>query len=293
MDIASLQAFLAVADSGSFSLAGAQLHLSQPAVSKRIATLETTLDVRLFDRIGRQVLLTEAGQTLLPRARSIVAELADCRRALSKLAGQVSGALTIATSHHIGLHRLPTVLRTFAAHFPQVQLELRFTDSELACTQVVRGEVELGIVTLPPQPQEPLQCISIWPDPLAVLVNPTHPLAQIEIVTAKLLSQYPAILPGEITFTRRIVDKFFQTQAVEPQIAFATNYLETIKMMVAVGLGWSVLPRTMIDDDVHELAVTGWSEERTLGVVMHSHHTRSNAAQALLDLLQSKAVHRG
>ena len=107
MDISNLQAFVVVADTASFSLAAEQLHVTQPAVSKRISTLENQWDTRLFNRLGRKVLLTEAGQMLLPRAKRILSELEDCRRALGNLSGQVSGTLSIATSHHIGLHRLP------------------------------------------------------------------------------------------------------------------------------------------------------------------------------------------
>ena len=149
MDIASLHAFVAIADSGSFSLAADCLRLTQPAVSKRVAALETELNVRLFDRLGRAVRLTEAGTVLLPRARRILAEVDDSRRALRNLSGSVVGPLILATSHHIGLHRLPPVLRAFTTQYPRVRLDMRFMDSEIACAAVLRGEVELAIVTLP------------------------------------------------------------------------------------------------------------------------------------------------
>ena len=85
MDLASLQTFIAIAEQRSFSLAGERLHVTQPAVSKRVASLEEQLGVRLFDRVGRETRLTEAGQALLPRAYRIVNELDDARRALSNL----------------------------------------------------------------------------------------------------------------------------------------------------------------------------------------------------------------
>lgn len=107
MDLASLNAFIAIAEVGSFSRAGDRLHLTQPAISKRIASLEQQLGVRLFDRLGREVNLTEAGRALLPRAYQFLDVLEDTRRALTNLSGDVTGRLTLATSHHIGLHRLP------------------------------------------------------------------------------------------------------------------------------------------------------------------------------------------
>lgn len=111
MDLNSLNTFIAIAETGSFSEAGERLHLTQPAVSKRIAALEQQLNARLFDRVGREVNLTEAGRALLPRAYQLLNVLDDTRRALNNLTGEVSGRLVLATSHHIGLHRLPPLLR--------------------------------------------------------------------------------------------------------------------------------------------------------------------------------------
>ena len=107
MDIPSLRGFLAVAEHGSFSAAAEELHLTQPAVSKRVAQLELGLGQRLFDRVGHRVLLTRAGEVLLPRARCILQEISDTRRVLANLRGLVDGSLSIVTSHHIGLRRLP------------------------------------------------------------------------------------------------------------------------------------------------------------------------------------------
>ena len=156
MDTANLQAFLAVADTGSFSRAAEQLHLTQPAVSKRIAMLEQQLDARLFDRIGRHVSLTEAGLALQPRAQQVLSLMNDTRRALSNLSSEVSGRLSIATSHHIGLHRLPPVLREFTRRHPQVSFDIQFLDSEVAYDKVLHGEIELAVITLAPEVAAPV-----------------------------------------------------------------------------------------------------------------------------------------
>ncbi len=286
MDIAGLQAFVTVADSGSFSLAAERLRLTQPAVSKRLAALETELGTRLFDRLGRAVRLTEAGSVLLSRARCILAEVDDTGRALRNLSGAVGGPLVLATSHHIGLHRLPPVLRIFSGRYPQVRLDMRFMDSELAGAAVLRGEVELAIITLPSRVEPPLEALPLWSDPLTAVASPAHPLAKWKAVAPGSLGEHPAILPGEATFTRRLIEEGLARLGVTPLVAFSTNYLETIKMMVAVGLGWSVLPRTMRDGELVELAVAGLQLERTLGVVRHAGRTLSNAARAILATLR-------
>ena len=286
MDIATLQAFVAVAESGSFSEASERLFLTQPAISKRIAQLESELTTRLFDRIGRGINLTESGQALLPRARHILLEVEDSRRVISNLSGQVGGRLRIGTSHHIGLHRLPPVLRRFSATFPEVELDLHFMDSEEACRAVLHGDLELGVVTLPLESPAELNTRLVWPDPLDFIVNPQHPLAtDSKAMSPARLCEHAAILPAPGTYTREVIEQAFQPLGLSIPIRMATNYLETIKMMVSVGLGWSVLPRTMLSTDLQALNVSDIHLSRRLGAVWHGGRTLSNAAQAMLDCL--------
>ncbi len=286
MDTATLRAFLAVAKTRSFSQAAVQLHITQPAVSKRIAALEGELKMRLFDRVGKNISLTEAGNALLPRAQHILDAMADSRRALTNLSGTISGLLSIGTSHHIGLHRLPPVLRAFHNAYPDVELDLRFMDSEAACTAVAKGELELGIVTLPLEPVKNLVMTPIWEDPLGVIVAPHHPLAKAQRVRPETLAQYPAVLPGQGTYTREILERAFAPLGVRVPVRMSTNYLETIKMLVMIGLGWSVLPRVMVrGKELRVLKLQGVNLHRTLGTVHHHARTLSNAAQALVDLL--------
>jgi len=288
-DLSNLDAFVRVAEHGSFSTAADELHLTQPAVSKRVAALEITLNTKLFDRIGRTVSLTETGRTLLPRAQRILADVRDSRRALADLSGEVAGNLVVGTSHHVGLHRLPGALRSFTARYPKVELDLRFLDSELIVEQVERGEIEIGIATLPPVRPVGIQCREIWLDDLVPVGNPGHPLASLERVTWSELAAFRAILPGHGTYTRRIIEAALRPLGVELQVALATNYLETIRMMVSVGLGWSILPRQMLAADVVALPVTGLALSRQLGALHHLARTLSNAAHALLGELEMSA----
>ncbi len=285
MDLANLNAFIAIAETGSFSLAGERLHLTQPAVSKRIASLEQQLRVRLFDRLGREIGLTEAGRALLPRAYQILGVLDDTRRALTNLNGEISGRLTLATSHHIGLHRLPPLLRTFTRTHPQVALDIQFLDSEVAYEEVLHGRAELAVITLAPETREPVRAKAIWNDPLDFVAAPEHPLARLDSVTLADVARHPAVFPGGNTFTHHIVRRLFEREGLTPNIGMSTNYLETIKMMVSIGIAWSVLPRTMLDDQVARLPLPGIQLERQLGYILHSERTLSNAARAFMTLM--------
>ncbi|MCW8901871.1 MAG: LysR family transcriptional regulator [Gammaproteobacteria bacterium] len=285
MDVPNLNAFVAVAETGSFSVASDQLFLTQPAISKRVSALETELDVQLFDRIGRKVTLTEAGTELLSRARTILQQVEDSKRAIQNLSGHVAGKLSIGTSHHIGLHRLPPVLRAFTHTHPEVELDLHFMDSEEACHAIEHGDLELGIVTLPLEPAKVLHTYEVWPDPLDIVVNQSHPLTLLKKITPKELANYSAILPTRGTYTRQIFEHTMRKHKLELKVGLSTNYLETIKMMVSVGLGWSVLPRSMLSKELKTLCIDGITLERKLGIVWHSGHTLSNAAKAMSDML--------
>lgn len=288
MDLATLNAFIAIAELGSFSEAAERLHLTQPAVSKRIASLEQQLSVRLFDRLGREVSLTEAGRALLPRAYQILNVLDDTRRALTNLNGEISGRLTLATSHHIGLHRLPPLLRAFTRAHPQVALDIQFLDSEVAYEEVLHGRAELAVITLAPETREPVHAVAVWDDPLDFVAAPEHPLARSQAISLADVAHHPAVFPGGNTFTHHIVRRLFEAQGLTPNIAMSTNYLETIKMMVSIGLAWSVLPRTMLDEQVARLPLPGIQLTRQLGYISHTDRTLSNAARAFMNLLDAQ-----
>ncbi len=286
MDTQSLQAFVEVAEHGSFSEAAERLHLTQPAVSKRIAGLEQQLEARLFDRIGRNIALTEAGKALLPQAQRILQSVREARHSIRDLQGGVSGSLSLGISHHIGLHRLPPVLQQFSRQFPQVKLDIDFMDSEQAYEQVLQGKIELAVVTLAQQQASPFKQHRIWQDELQVCVAPEHPLAQIPAIELATLSQFTAILPGLNTYTGQIIKRLFEHHELSLEVSMATNYLETIKMMVSIGLGWSVLPRTMIDQGLKGLAVSDLHLQRPLGYVYHRDRSLTNAATAFSKILQ-------
>lgn len=285
METQNLRAFVLVAETGSFSLAAEKLHLTQPAVSKRIALLEQQLGSALFDRIGRHVSLTEAGKALLPHARTISRQLHAAEQSVRDLSGDVAGELRIATSHHIGLHRLPPVLSQFSKTFPGVILDIDFMDSEQAYELVIQGKIELAVVTLAPGPENNVIARSIWNDPLDFMAATDHDLFLGGNCKLAQLSLSPAILPGLNTYTGQIVKRLFDSNALQLQVSMATNYLETIRMMAAVGLGWTVLPRSMKDDSLGTINVPEANIERILGLIHHRGRSLSRAAGAFTETL--------
>jgi len=288
MDLSALQAFVAVAQNASFSQAAEQLFVSQSAISKRIAQLETDIKAQLFDRIGRKVALTEAGHALLPRAQRLLNDAKELQRVVADLQGDIAGKLTMGTSHHIGLHRLPDPLRQFTQLHPNVELDIQFMDSEEACHAVEVGELELAIVTLPPTPRERLSLTTIWQDPLVFVAAKDHALCHQKASLADL-AKHPAVLPSTHTYTRGILESLLRNEGLALNVAMETNYLETLRMLVSTGLGWSLLPKTLIADDIQEIKIPKVQLQRELGVVTHEKRSLSNAAQAMIRLCGKSA----
>ncbi|NQY03017.1 MAG: LysR family transcriptional regulator [Halieaceae bacterium] len=286
MDFQHLRAFLRVAESGSFSIAADNLHLTQPAISKRIAQLEDDLGTELFDRIARSVSLTEAGKALLPHAQEIENQIGLARQSVHDLAGEPSGALRLATSHHIGLHRLPPVLSAFSQDYSGVHIDIDFMDSEQAHELIMQAKIDLALVTLSPTPESGLRTVPIWQDRLAFMASHAHPLASEQSLTLAQLGKEAAVLPGLGTYTGQIVKQLFDSQQLSLNVSMATNYLETLRMMSSVGLGWTVLPAIMLDDSLVTLPVKGVKMQRTLGVVYHRGRSLSRAAKAFIDALK-------
>jgi len=291
MDIANLRAFIAVVERGSFSQAANDLFITQPAVSKRISALEQSLGHTVFDRISRRAVLTPAGETLLPSARRVLAELESCQSHLDSLDRKIAGSLQLATSHHIGLRRLPPLLRAFNAQYPQVDLRLHLMDSEDAVARVADNSLELAVVTLPPNPPSGVQVRPIWLDHLRFAVAPDHPLGQIAQPATQQLAEHTAILPTRGTVTRRVADAVLTAFDLSLPKVMETNYLETNKVLAAAGLGWTLIPESMLDDSLVALDLPDIGATRELGLVLHSQRTLGRAAECFVEML--KGVHAG
>ncbi len=285
MNHAELEAFVLVARHTTFSQAATDLSLTQPAISKRIASLENSVGSSLFDRIGKSVVLTPAGRRLLPLAQQILLQINDAQRSIRNRASAAEGELHLATSHHVGLHRLAPVLRRFNQDFPRVTLAMRFEDSEAAHELVRAAEVELAVVTLNPEGDAELRTQMLWHDPLVFAVAKDHPLARQTRLDLAQLAGEACVLPGLATYTGRIAQQLFADAKLKLQPAMSTNYLETIGMLVGTGMGWSLLPRSMLNPSLVALDVP-IKLARQLGVVTHPGRTLSNAASAFLLTLE-------
>ncbi|HJF28905.1 MAG TPA: LysR family transcriptional regulator [Acinetobacter lwoffii] len=289
MNLAAFEAFVKVMETGSISLAADQLFITQPAVTKRIHSLEDYFGVKLFESAGRGVQATHAAHSLLPKVKNWLNELGDIHYTLSHEQGQIQGKLKIGTSHHIGLHHLPSHLRNYVQQYPDVTLDVHFVDSEQAHEQVIAGDLELAFLTLPPRGNERLNYVTIWNDPLVFVAAPFHPLAQQKKLSLEDLLNYPSLLPSSQTYTSQITLAEFEKRGIKPKVTMSNNPLESIRMLVSIGLGWSVLPKTLVNHDLQQLDIN-LQMNRSLGMVWHPGRTQSKAAEALVQLMQNPGL---
>jgi DNA-binding transcriptional LysR family regulator len=283
MDIDAILAFVTVVNEKSFSKAASTLHLTQPAISKRIQNLENRLDVKLFDRLQREIVLTAAGEALLPHATTILHDFDNAFQAIKDVSRDVSGKLRIIASHHIGLHRLPVILREFSANFPEVDLQLNFLDSESAYPLLSENIADLAFVTIPDELRDKFSCHLKWEDPMSFICGKEHALTKVKVVKPEDLAAHNAILPSQTTLTYRVVEKIFKENKLVLNAKIPTNYLETMKMMASVGMGWSVLPNTMIDEELYTLPVNQPILNRQLGAISYEKKQLGRAALAFLE----------
>lgn len=285
MNLAAFEAFVKVMETGSISLAAEQLFITQPAVTKRIHSLEDYFGVKLFESAGRGVQATHAAHSLLPKVKNWLNELGDIHHTLSHEQDQVQGKLKIGTSHHIGLHHLPHHLKDYVQQFPNVKLDVHFVDSEQAHEQVLAGDLELAFLTLPPQGDERLSYVTIWNDPLVFVAAPFHPIAQKQNLKLEDLIEYPSLLPAAQTYTSQITLAEFEKKGLKPKTSMSNNPLESIRMLASIGLGWSVLPKTLLNQDLKQLDIPV-EMSRQLGMVWHPGRTQSRAVQALIEMMK-------
>jgi len=292
MDFYQLLYFRKVAEARSVSRAAEELLITQPAVSKQMKALEDELGEKLFDRIGKKVFLTKAGEVLYSHCERILRSADDAKKAVKALSLECSGELVIGTSDHISLHRLPHVLKSYVSAYPRVDLKLRCHRSETILEMVGQNLVDLGVITLPKVAGNLISMV-IWEDPMSLVFPKKHPLASLKNIKLKDIVTYGMILPERGTTTRSSIDRAFSRRGLAPNVAMEVAYIETIKGLVKAGLGISILPDKAVEHEVKAgvLAKSGIQDagfSRDLGVIYLKDKFLSRPAKEFLKLLEKE-----
>jgi DNA-binding transcriptional LysR family regulator len=283
--------FAAVGRTGSFSAAGDELSISQPAVSRGVQELERQLRVLLVDRSARRVALTEAGQVLYDHAVQLFAIELSAETALAELDGLQRGRLAIGASTTIGIYLLPSLMGLFQRRYPGVRL---FLDIGNTAQIVDRLRLALLDVAFVEGPVAGLDLeIEPWRDDLLVVIAaPDHPLAGRQPIAFEELTSAPFVLREAGSGTREIVEAALRDHGGQARVAMEFGSTEAIKQAVAAGLGVSVVSTATIEQElaVGRLAVVdvaGFRVQRTLTRLRVTGRSLSRAAQAFLAISDS------
>src|SRR3954469_13097702 len=258
MDIRQLKAFVAIAESGTFTAGAARVHVTQAAISMQIRQLENETGARLFVRAPRRVILTEAGEKLLERAYVILREHDAALEEMAALTGAHRGRLRIGSaSAGVAADPLPHILRELKKSHEAVETSVSSGTSESLVQQVLAGELDVAFVSLPVEARG-IQTELLSEDSLVGIASPRHKLANQRVVSAYALAGEKLILGERGGNTRRLIDQFFAQAGVTPKVAMELSRMAAIKRMVEEDMGVGIVPLQSVRDEVATGTLVRW-----------------------------------
>ena len=256
MTIHQLRIFIAVAKHHSYSRAAEELRLTQPAVSAQVRELERTLDATFFERVGRTIVLTEAGKELLAYAHKVCALIDEAKIAMEELDGLKRGRIALAAVSTAGAYVLPSLLGAFRNRYPGISISLEVTNRAIVRDRLLRNEVDLVVMGRPPEGVAHVAA-PFLSDELVVIASPSHPLARAKRIPVSRLAQEVFISREVGSGTRLNADEFFHQQGVKISVGLELGNNSAVKEAVAAGLGIALLSRHAIRMELalHRLVV--------------------------------------
>jgi DNA-binding transcriptional LysR family regulator len=249
LDTRQLLAFKTIVEAGGFTRAARQLHLTQSALSHQIKTLETQLQTQVFARVGKRVVLTQAGEVLLRYVNPIVRQLLEARQALAELQEPGHGRLRASAATYSCYHILPHILREFRASYPHVELFVAAGYTNSAMQGLLSGELDLGIFVLPPN-TEGLHIERLCQDELVVIVPPSHPLARRQRLQWSDLATQVLITYNRASETFQRIQRELQNRGVTLAETMEVRHGAAVMEMVKVGLGVALVPRWVVREEL-------------------------------------------
>ncbi|MBI2989453.1 MAG: LysR family transcriptional regulator [Deltaproteobacteria bacterium] len=288
-----LEAFKAVVRHGGFERATESIHLSQPAISKRIKELEKQLGVELFGRVGRKGHLTDAGRIVEEYASRLMIVVGEMNQAIDELKGLQRGQLRCGATKTIAVHLLPKILVQFKRAFPNIELRLLVGRNADIEKMILANEVDIGLVPGTITNPANLRIFHFLTDEFVLTTPCDHPLAKLHRVSLKQLENFPLILREKGSFTRRIIDESFREAGIPHRCMMQIETTEALKKAVAEGLGCSIISlcSTQTERKAGILAyarISGTPMKREFRAIIHKDKSLSGPIKPFLDLLGIK-----
>jgi DNA-binding transcriptional LysR family regulator len=270
MDLRQLEILQAIAETGSFTACGRKLHVSQSAISRQIALLEEELGEQLFLRVGRQVRMTPAAEALVQLGQRVFQDVRETVDAVTDRTRELRGALRLSGGMTVCLYVFPPLVKQLRRAHPKLDVRMTVATAGRSVEEIRAGRVDAGLLTLPVDEPD-LVTLPVLREELLLVTMPGHRLAKRRKIVAQDLAGEPFVLFEAGSGTRRVIDRFFLAENIEPNVVMDTENVEIIKAMVKTGLGIGIVPYMAVAREVrarqffctriegHELMrETGW-----------------------------------
>ena len=270
MDLRQLEILQAIAETGSFTACGRKLHVSQSAISRQIALLEEELGEPLFLRVGRKVRMTATAEALVQLGQRVSQDVRETLASVTDRTRELRGTLRLSGGMTVCLYIFPTLVKQLRRSHPQLDVKMVVATAGRSVEEIRAGHVDAGLLTLPVDEAD-LVTLPVLREELLLVTMPGHPLAKRKGITAQDLAGEPFVAFEAGSGTRRVIDRFFLSENIEPNIVMDTENVEIIKAMVKTGLGIGIVPYVAVAREVrarqffvtriqgHELfRETGW-----------------------------------
>ncbi len=258
MEIRQLRAFIAIAELGTFTAAAQRVHVTQAAISMQIRQLETELGARLFVRAPRHVMLTEAGEQLLQRARQILRDHDAAVDEIAELAGAERGRLRVGSaSAMVTTDVLPKLLKELRKQHNRSEITVASGTSEALVQQILAGEIDVAFVSLPVEARG-INTERLSQDQLVAVASPRHRLAKQKTIDAYTLAGEKLILGERGGNTRRLIDQFFSQAGVTLHVSMELSRQAAIRRMVEEDMGVGIVPLQSVAESVKKGRLVRW-----------------------------------
>lgn len=276
MELRQLEYFVAVVETGSFSLAARRCNVAQPSLSQQIIKLEAELQQSLFHRVGRGVVLTEAGKVLYPRASGILADVQGAQFAVTTGFAPETGSIAIGIIPTLGLYLLRDVISAFKTRFTDARLVIYEDTTDALIDRLMNHEIDVCYLSLPLDRQQ-VATEPLFVEPLYLALSPDHDLASLPALSSPLLKTTPFIQLTDKNCLSSQLDDFCYVQKIAPPIVYQTTQLATALEFVSLNMGVSLVPACAAAayrrDDIRFLNVAENPPTRVIAAARH--RTRS------------------
>jgi LysR family transcriptional regulator, hydrogen peroxide-inducible genes activator len=291
MEVHQLRYVCAIADTGNFSRAAERCKVAQPSLSQQVQKLEDDLGVKLFDRLGRSIRLTEAGRAFIPRARAILEQMDAARTSAADKNADLRGSVTVGVIPTVAPYRMPGYAASFTKKFPDAKLRI-IEDTTSVLVQGLRDlSIDVAILALPLRHKD-LELFPIRTEPLFAVLRKNHPRARAKSLALKDLRGESFVMLRDGHCFRDLSLDTCTRARVTPNIAFESGQFSSLLGMVATGIGVSLIPEMAIDRNVNcrYVRLSDAQATRTIVAAVMRGRSFNRVQQAFLSGITSKAA---